>query len=107
MNVKVERPSRALGAALALLTLVGGCGPAGYYAGVTREATRAVIEARAHGAPKLAPFEWTSAMLYLERARELAGYARWQEALALGRRAAALARAATERTRKPLGEPTP
>lgn len=83
------------------------CGPAGYYAGVTRDATRAVIEARTSGAPRLAPYEWTSAMLYLERARELAGYARWQEAMALGRRAAALARAATERTRKPAETAAP
>jgi hypothetical protein len=78
-----------------------GCGPVGYFGTVTRDATRAVTEARAAGAAQAAPYEWTAALLYLERSRELAGYARWQDALTLGRRAAALARAAAERARLP------
>jgi hypothetical protein len=78
-----------------------GCGPVSYVVLETREATRAVTEARDAGAAKLAPYEWTSAMLYLERSREVAGYARWQDALSLARRATALARAATARTKKP------
>ena len=86
-----------LSSLLCVLPLLGGCGPVGYLATVTRDANRAVLEARAAGAAKAAPYEWTAALLYLERSHELAGYARWQEALALGRRAAALARAATQR----------
>jgi hypothetical protein len=76
------------------------CGPASYYPTVSREATRAVLEAREGGAARLAPYEYTAALLYLERAKELAGYARWQDALTLGRRATVLARAAGERARK-------
>jgi len=73
-------------ARLALLFLASGCGPAGYLAIVTRDANHAVQEAKAAGAPRLSPYEWTSAILYLERSHELAGYARWQDSLALGRR---------------------
>ena len=81
-----------------------GCGPISYVVVETREATRAVTEARDAGAAKAAPYEWTSAMLYLERSRELAGYARWQDALSLARRATALARAATQRAKNPAAK---
>jgi hypothetical protein len=80
--------------------LAAGCGPVGYLTIVTRDANRALVEARTAGAPRAAPYEWTAAMLYLERSHELAGYARWQESLALARRASALARAATQLARR-------
>ncbi len=95
----------ARGSAVVLAMCATACGPAGYYSGVAREATRAVVAARKAGAAKTAPYEWTGALLYLERARDLAGYARWQDALALGRRAASLARAAEERARRAPGAP--
>ncbi len=84
----------------ALAGLCGGCGPIGYLAIVTRDANRAVLAARAAGAPRAAPYEWTAATLYLERSHELAGYARWQESLALARRASSLAQAAAARARQ-------
>jgi hypothetical protein len=79
--------------------MLAGCGPVGYLTIVTRDANRALVEARAAGAPRTAPYEWTAAMLYLERSHELAGYARWQDSLALARRASSLAHAATKRAR--------
>jgi hypothetical protein len=88
---------RRLVALVALLCT--GCGPVGYLTMVTRDANRALLEARVAGAPRAAPYEWTAAMLYLERSHELAGYARWQDSLALARRASALARAATRLAR--------
>jgi len=100
------RVRRVRGVSLALLVLVGSsaCGPVGYVGGVVREAGRAVVEAEQAGARRAAPYEWTAALLYLEEARTLAGYARWQEALAMGRRSAALARSATARARRSPAE---
>ncbi len=79
------------GFALSMGALGTGCGPASYVSVVTRDASRTLAEAGAHGAAQRAPYEWTSAILYLDRARELAGYARWQDALVCGRRASTLA----------------
>ena len=68
------------------------------------EATR-LATAGAQARRARSPYEWTSAMLYLERSREVAGYARWQDALSLARRATALARAATARAKNPAAKP--
>ena len=73
--------------------LTCGCGPASYLS-VTREASRTLAEAMAKGAATVAPYELTSGLLYLDQARELAGYARWQDALVCGRRASRLGHAA-------------
>ena len=95
----------ARGVSLAVVVALCGCGPAGYLSVVTRDANHAVQEAKAAGAPRLSPYEWTSAILYLERSHELAGYARWQDSLAFGRRAAAMARAATDHARRASNKP--
>ncbi|MEO6953536.1 MAG: hypothetical protein ABI321_17165 [Polyangia bacterium] len=81
---------------LALVLLLSGCGPASYLS-ITREASRTLAEATAKGAARAAPYELTSGLMYLTESRELAGYARWQEALACGRRASQLGHAALAR----------
>ena len=83
--------------ALTVAVLLGaGCGPAAYLS-VTAEASRTLAEATAKGAATAAPYELTSGLLYLDQARELAGYARWQDALVCGRRASTLGHAALVR----------
>jgi hypothetical protein len=73
---------------LALLTLLcGGCGPIEYISTVTFQASKAVQEARASRAPELAPYEYTSAVEYLHKAREVGGYARYHDAIEFGKKA--------------------
>jgi hypothetical protein len=74
---------------LALLTLfaVAGCGPIEYISMVTFEASKAVQEAKASRAPELAPYEFTAAVEYLHKAREVGGYARYHEAIEFGKKA--------------------
>jgi len=71
----------------ALLVLVAGCGPIEYISTVTFEASKAVQEAKASRAPELAPYEYTSAVEYLHKAREVGGYARYHEAIEFGKKA--------------------
>jgi hypothetical protein len=77
--------------ALALLTAVAtgaaGCGPIEYISMVTFEASKAVQEAKASRAPELAPYEYTAAVEYLHKAREVGGHARYQEAARFGGKA--------------------
>jgi hypothetical protein len=74
---------------VALLTLfaVGGCGPIEYISTVTFEASKAVQEAKASRAPELAPYEYTAAVEYLHKARELGGHARYQQSVEFGKKA--------------------
>jgi Domain of unknown function (DUF4398) len=72
---------------LALLMLVAtGCGPIEYISIVTFQASKAVQEAKASRAPELAPYEYTSAVEYLHKAREVGGYARYHEAIEWGKK---------------------
>lgn len=82
-----------------LVSLLAGCGPASYLS-VIRDASRTLAEATAKGAAEAAPYELTAGLIYLDESRELAGYARWQDALVCGRRAGALGRAALARVGK-------
>ena len=84
---------------LLLVSTLAGCGPAAYLS-VTRDASRALAEATAKGAVQVAPYELTAGLIYLDKARELAGYARWQDALVCGRRATVLGRGALARVGK-------
>jgi len=86
--------------ALCCAVTLGGCGPVSYLGAVRREASRAVAEAGAAGAAERAPYEWTAALIFLDRARDLAGHSRWQESLACGRRATDFARAASKRAQQ-------
>ena len=68
-----------------------GCGPVGYLQQVHRLATDAVAEAKRAGAEAAAPYEYTSAVAYLAKAREEGDRAEYQSAIEFGRRAEAFA----------------
>lgn len=87
--------------AVALLVLLTtGCGPIEYVTVVTFEASKAVQEAKASRAPELAPYEYTAAVEYLHKAREVGGYARYQEAARFGGKARDFGQAATRLARQ-------
>jgi len=87
------------------MSLVGaGCGPIEYVTTVTFQASKAVAQAKQARAETLAPYEYTIAVESLHKSRELAGHARWQDALVFGRSALDFGRkaetiAAEKRTR--------
>lgn len=74
------------------LGLAAGCGPIRYVGNVTSDASSAVDEAREAKAEELAPYWWTRAVAYLQRARYEAAEADWQAANRFG----ALAKAAAD-----------
>jgi hypothetical protein len=79
-------PPRRQSWALALgFLLFSGCGPVVYLKDSTRTAA-ALNQAKADGADKQAPYEYTKADLYYEKAREDAGRAHFQDAIDWGRR---------------------
>jgi hypothetical protein len=73
--------------ALAMLALATGCGPIEYISVVTLQASKALQEAKAVGAPELAPYEYTAAVEYLHQARLVGGYARYGDAIEFGKKA--------------------
>jgi len=83
------------GLVLCLYVAMGaGCGPVQYVSQVTQRAAMEVAAARSAGADKLAPYEFTTAQLYLHKAREEAGYADYQAAIRFGKKAEIMARKA-------------
>ena len=89
---KSRRGGRAIVTALLLvLAVTAGCGPVGYMKQVHQRATEAVEEARRAGAEAAAPYEYTSAVAYLAKAREEGAEAQYGNAIELGRRAEELA----------------
>ncbi len=62
------------------------CGPAEYLNSVTIKASQAVLEAKHVQAERLAPFEYWSAVEYLQMAKEKAAYADYQHALSYGKK---------------------
>jgi hypothetical protein len=102
---------RALKAAAALILvgalLVGGmgCGPIEYIAIITFEASRSVAAAKGAKAEPLAPYEYTAAVEYLHKARELGGYARYQQSVKFGRLARDFAHKAFEIAKGKKGGP--
>jgi hypothetical protein len=87
--------------ALGLLPLLLGCGPISYVKDVSPRTAAALNQARADQADQYAPYEYTKASLYYDKARDEAGHAYYQQAADWGRRsqdcsrrASALARAA-------------
>jgi len=92
----------ALGAAFAVTT-ESGCGPVEYLSQVTGRASRAVQAAKEAEAPKYAVYEYTAAEAYLEKAREEAGFAQYEQAIAYGRRAEELALRAQAKSRAAMG----
>jgi hypothetical protein len=105
-------PHRRQVQALALgLLLLLGCGPIVYVKDVSPRTAAALDQARADKAERFAPYEYTKARLYYEKAREDAGHAHYQDAVDWGgrsqdcsRRASALARSAQT---KPADTPRP
>jgi hypothetical protein len=70
------------------------CGPIEYISQVTLRADNELAAARAAGAEKYAPYEYTAAVEYLHKAREEEGYARHQVAIRFGKKAWQMARKA-------------
>ncbi len=84
---------------------VGACGPVQYVAQVTQDASREVAAARSSQADKYAPYEMTMAEEYLHKARELAGYAKYQDAIRFGKKAELMAKTAREICMKEIAKP--
>ena len=70
------------------------CGPVQYVSQVTQRASMEVAAAKSANADKLAPYEYTTAELYLHKAREEAGYSDYQAAIRFGKKAELMARKA-------------
>ena len=79
-------PSRYMVRLVLLAVLLTGCGPIEYITIVTFEASKAVSEAKGARASELAPYEYTAAVEYLHKAREVGGYARYHEAVDWGKK---------------------
>ncbi|HEY4241045.1 MAG TPA: hypothetical protein VGM88_14580 [Kofleriaceae bacterium] len=69
---------------LLFCALVAACGPI-TYVGDSRDASRAIEEARAANAETYAPYWWWRAVTYLHEARLIAGYADYQGATRFAR----------------------
>ena len=91
-----------------LACLLLGCGPA-TATSVIDDANSALLRARGADADRYAPYESTLAELYLAKAREEQGHARYAEARALAgealRHASAAARQAADRRMAPSADP--
>jgi hypothetical protein len=73
--------------ALALgLLLSLGCGPIVYLRDISPRAAAALRQAKEDRAEQLAPYEYTKASLYYDKAREETGHAYYQNAVDWGRR---------------------
>lgn len=80
----------ALAAALALLVSASACGPVQSTAYLL-DADVQLQAARTAGAEKLAPYEYTSAALYLRKAREEVGYSDYEAAVEYSQKASSFA----------------
>ena len=81
-----------------------GCGPIQYLAHTPRDAAKEVAQAEKQGAVRHAPYEFTAAREYLHKARELAGHARYQEAVRCALEATRLAKAAQMLAKEKAGD---
>jgi hypothetical protein len=101
---------RAFSAGLVLSVVVAfgaGCGPVQYISQVTQRASMEVAAAKSANADKLAPYEYTTAELYLHKAREEAGYSDYQAAIRFGKKAELMARKARRLAADSQGQPSP
>lgn len=87
------RPCRArvLSIATFALLALAACGPLGYIKNVAKDASLAVSAAKASGAEELAPYEYWSAVTYLEQAKTMAAYSEYERSFDYGARAKQLA----------------
>lgn len=97
--------SRYMRLAALLMLVCGGCGPIEYISMVTFQASKAVNEAKATRAGELAPYEYTAAVEYLHKAREVGGYARYHEAIEWGQKARDFGYSAVKLSRERAGKP--
>ena len=89
-----------------IVLAAAGCGPI-VYVSQTREASDAIETARDAQAEQYAPYWWTRATQYLEKAREIAAYADFQGANRFSQLATEAANKATEEaTKAPKTGPT-
>ena len=88
--------TRALMRALSVLAVgfLTACGPTQYIYQVTQHASAEVAAAKAAGAEKYAPYEYTSATEFLHKAREEEGYSDHQAAITFGKKAEIMAKKA-------------
>ncbi len=90
--------SKLLAAAAALL--FAGCGPFGYLGKVSRDASKAVADAKQAGAEQYAPYEYWGAVTYLEQAKVLMAYSEYERSFDYGTRAKQLAEEAKRKSDK-------
>lgn len=96
-----RRPCRSRLSWLTLLVLtLAGCGPLGYIRTVAKDATAAVAHARAAGAEELAPYEYWSAVTYLEQSKTLMAYSEYERSFDYGIRAQQLAEEAARKAKE-------
>ncbi len=86
----------AMGTLPCLLLLVPACGPMTYLSRVTFGASGKVAQAQVTGGEKMAPYEYTAATEYLQKSRELAGYARFHDANNFGQKSKDMAQKSIE-----------
>ncbi len=91
--------------ALALLGSTSGCGPIEYITVVTFEAASELATAKGLHADRTAPYEYTAAVEYLHKARELGGFARYQQSVELGKKARDMGHKASEIARTAAAHP--
>ncbi len=84
----------------AFAALLGGCGPFGYLGKVSRDATKAVADAKQAGAEQYAPYEYWGAVTYLEQAKILMAYSEYERSFDYGTRAQQLAEEAKRKSDK-------
>lgn len=101
MALSVRMPRLAL-----VLVLAIGCGPIEYVGQVTRGASNAVEQARAANAAKYAPYWWTRAIEYLDKAREQAAHANFGAANRFGKISAEAAEHARVDAIRRAGDPS-
>src|ERR1043165_6543053 len=92
----MSRLARPLACA-ALLCVAAGCGPLQSPAYLLDAAVQ-IEAARTAQAEKYAPYEWTSANLYLHKAREEVGYSDYEVALSFAQKASKFANDAREKS---------
>lgn len=80
--------------------MLGGCGPFGYLGKVSRDASKAVADAKQAGAEQYAPYEYWGAVTYLEQAKILMAYSEYERSFDYGERAAQLAEEAKRKADK-------
>lgn len=85
---------------VASVALLGGCGPFGYLGKVSRDASRAVADAKQAGAQEYAPYEYWGAVTYLEQAKILMAYSEYERSFDYGERAQQLAEEAKRKADK-------